>query len=198
VVADKGYAGTTVADVVARAGVSRKTFYEHFAGKEDCFLAAYDAGVDRLVARLEQAEAGHEDREERVRAGVRAYLETLRDEPALARTCLLEVHAAGPRALARRAEVHRRFRDRLAELHRPHGVEPGEVTHAPEAHLLALVGGVDAVCTEWVREGRTAELPELEPTLIFLHLALFAQPPASPAPCPPAAAEPRRARVGAR
>ena len=51
-VASKGYAGTTVADVVAGAGVSRKTFYEHFRDKEECFLAAFDAGVDLLLAAI--------------------------------------------------------------------------------------------------------------------------------------------------
>jgi AcrR family transcriptional regulator len=177
VVAEKGYGRTTVADVVSAAGVSRKTFYEHFAGKEECFLAAYEAGVDLLVARLEEAEASHDAWPDRVRAGVRAYLDTLRFEPAFARTFLLEIQAAGPRALELRARVHRRFRARLADLHRRFGVEAGgDREQPPEALLLALVGGIDEVCTEWVRAGRTAHLGELESTLVFLHLALFGAP----------------------
>ena len=72
-VADKGYAATTVADVVGGAGVSRKTFYEHFQDKEDCFLEAFDAGVQVLVHTVERAtlEATGEWREH-IRAGVRA------------------------------------------------------------------------------------------------------------------------------
>ena len=54
-VADKGYARVTVADVIEGAGVSRKTFYEQFTNKEDCFLAAYDAGVDGLLAAIDEA-----------------------------------------------------------------------------------------------------------------------------------------------
>src|SRR6516164_10070200 len=54
-VAEKGYARVAVADVVERAGVSRKTFYEQFANKEECFLAAYDDGVDRLLAAIDAA-----------------------------------------------------------------------------------------------------------------------------------------------
>src|SRR4051794_32391335 len=66
VVAEKGYARTTVADVIERAGVSRKTFYEHFRDKETCFLAAYDTGVEVLLATMRAAEP--------IRGRVRAYL----------------------------------------------------------------------------------------------------------------------------
>src|SRR4051812_15625203 len=80
-VAEKGYAATTVADVVARAGVSRKTFYEHFADREQCFLAAYDAAVDALFTAVAQRVAAGEpsgaDWQARVRSGVRGYLEAL-------------------------------------------------------------------------------------------------------------------------
>src|SRR5258707_2850574 len=60
-VAEKGYAATAVADVIARAGVSRKTFYEHFANREACFLAAYDAGVEALLAAIDEAIAAAPD-----------------------------------------------------------------------------------------------------------------------------------------
>src|SRR4051794_5075686 len=73
VVAEKGYGAVTVADVVERAGVSRKTFYEHFRDKESCFLAAYDAGVDVLIATMRAA--GGE-----TRAQVRSFLHTLASE----------------------------------------------------------------------------------------------------------------------
>ncbi|MGZ4202871.1 MAG: TetR/AcrR family transcriptional regulator, partial [Thermoleophilaceae bacterium] len=117
-VAEKGYAATTVADVVGRAGVSRKTFYEHFNDKEECFLAAWDAGVETLIGALTRATLETDGRwQDRVRAGVRAYLETLAAVPAFARTFLIEVLAAGPRALERRAAVHKRFADLLRELH---------------------------------------------------------------------------------
>src|SRR6195256_1200113 len=57
-VAEKGYVGTAVADVIERAGVSRETFYEHFSSKEDCFLAAYDTGVEALHEVMGAALAG--------------------------------------------------------------------------------------------------------------------------------------------
>jgi AcrR family transcriptional regulator len=174
-VAEKGYAATTVADVVAGAGVSRRTFYEHFSDKEDCFLAAYDAGVDILLGHLveEAAAAGGLDWRERTRRGVRAYLDVLAAEPAFARTFLIEVVAAGPRALDRRAEVHGRFvellRTQLALARDDHP----ELPEVPDAVFAAIVGGVNEVVSGWVREGRGERLPELEPTLTRIQLALL-------------------------
>ena len=179
-VAAKGYAATTVADVVARAGVSRKTFYEHFGDREDCFLAAYDAAVDVLLGAVAERVAGGEpageDWRERVRAGVRSYLESLAAHPAFARTFLVEVRVAGHRALARRAEVHARFVDFLrtqaALARRDHPWLP----ELPDAAYAALVGGMDEVVSAWVAEGRTADLVELEPALSYVQLALLAGP----------------------
>src|SRR5689334_20039095 len=88
-VAEKGYPATTVADVIAHAGVSRKTFYEHFRDKEDCFLAAYDTGVELLLGELRAAGDDTQDPLERARARTRAYLETLASEPAFARTFMI-------------------------------------------------------------------------------------------------------------
>src|SRR3954466_3767124 len=108
-VAGKGYAGTTVGDVVAGAGVSRKTFYEHFRDKEDCFLAAFDAGVDDLLAAIVAAEPAGPGWKAALRARVRAYLSPLAGPPEFAHAFLVEVFTAGPRALERRSQVHARF-----------------------------------------------------------------------------------------
>src|SRR5437868_792889 len=172
-VADKGYAATTVADVVARAGVSRRTFYEHFSDREDCFLAAYDAGVDLLLGHLQaeaKADAGL-DWPERTRRGVRAYLEVLATEPAFARTFLIEVLAAGPRALARRAEVHARFVELLRTQAAQARADHPELPDVPDEVFRAIVGGVNELVSTWVREGRGDRLPELEPVLAYLELA---------------------------
>src|SRR2546423_10680376 len=116
-VAEKGYVGTAVADVIERAGVSRETFYEHFSGKEDCFLAAYDTGAEALLevmgAALVGSRAGPEKRLDRV---LQAYFDALAAEPAFAHTFLIEVYAVGPRALERRAELQQRFVVTVAEI----------------------------------------------------------------------------------
>src|SRR3954463_4377244 len=147
VVGAKGYGPVAVADVIARAGVSRKTFYEHFENKEECFLAAYDAGVELMLDAIDEAirAAAPGGPVAIARAGTARYLETLAANPAFARTFLIEVLAAGPRALERRAAVHARFADQLATIHRaaragaPH---PGGRRRAgPGAAVLPRVGG---------------------------------------------------------
>jgi AcrR family transcriptional regulator len=175
-VAAKGYAATTVADVVGGAGVSRKTFYEHFQDKEDCFLAAFDAGVQILVDTVERAtlEAEGEWRNH-IRAGVRAYLNALAAVPDFARTFLIEVLAAGPRALERRAEVHGRFAELLKKLHESYRADhPDEIPELPDEVFTAVVGAVDELVSDRVRKGRTAELPELGPVISYLQIAFLA------------------------
>src|SRR3954451_13636131 len=85
-VASKGYAKTTVADIVALAGVSRTTFYDHFADKEECFLETYAAGSRRLVAGVaaEVRATGAVDWPDRVRTGLSRYTEMVAPDPGVA------------------------------------------------------------------------------------------------------------------
>jgi len=171
-VAERGYAAATIDDVVRRAGVSKKTFYEHFADKEDCFLAAYEAASEELLERVREAHAVHDDWLERTRAGVRAYLRWLAAEPALARVFLIEVAAAGPRALERREAL----RDRYAELiHERRGAQP----RLPIEVFHAVVAAVDDVVVRHIRESGAEDLPALEPVLVYLQVALLAGPSAA-------------------
>ena len=173
-VAEKGYAATTVGDVVGGAGVSRKTFYEHFVDKEECFLAAWEAGVDILFAAIEHAQRDVRDPIERLRLGVRGYLSTLADEPAFARTFLIEVVAAGPRMEARRAGVHARFADLLADQHEQARRELETMPRVDPPIFRATVGAINELVSDYVRSGRTAELPDLEDTILQVELVLFA------------------------
>jgi AcrR family transcriptional regulator len=175
-VAGKGYASTTVADVVAAAGVSRKTFYEHFRDKEECFLAAYDTGVDLVLDAIVAARPEQDDDSwiALMRARVHAYLHTLAANPAFARTFLIEVFAAGPRALDRRAAVLRRFAQLFRDLHEDARRQFPDLQPVPEEIYVAAVGAINELVSDVVREGRTADLPRLEGTLLFLQLALFA------------------------
>ena len=161
VVAAKGYGATTVADVIAHAGVSRKTFYEHFRDKEDCFLAAYETGVEVLLATMRAADPGGEDMLARVRARVRAYLQTLDAEPGFARTFVIEVGAAGPRALARRHAVLRQF----AEVSRAVGGD------APSEFYIAAAGASNELVAHALVEGRP--LTELEDAITGVNVALL-------------------------
>jgi AcrR family transcriptional regulator len=175
-VASKGYAATTVGDVVAGAGVSRKTFYEHFRDKEACFLAAFDSGVDTLLEAIAAAVPDGPTRLDLLRARVRAYLETLAGRPAFARTFLIEVFAAGPRALERRERVHARFEEFLAGLHKEARREFPGLPVVPGTVWVAAVGAVNEVVSQHVREGRAEQLPELEDTLVDIQAALLGVP----------------------
>ena len=173
-VAEKGYARAAVADVIERAGVSRKTFYEHYANKEACFLAAYDAGVGAMLAAIErEIHAAAPDWLAGAEAGTRCYLETLAANGAFARTYLVEVLAAGPDALERRTQVHERFADLLEATHQaarkdvPALPEPGR-------HIYrAAVGAVDELVTDELLRHGADGLPAMLPAVLEVQMSLL-------------------------
>jgi AcrR family transcriptional regulator len=103
VAAEKGAANVTVAHVVARAGISRRTFYEQFEDREVCLLAALDEAIDHAAGLVIPAYEGQVRWRERMRAGLAALLLFLDDEPGLGRLCVVEALGAGPLALELRA-----------------------------------------------------------------------------------------------
>ncbi len=105
VVAEEGLSRLSVARVSARAGMSSKTFYDLFADREDCFLAVFDRAVGELAALAAAAWAGDGEWVARMRSALIVLLASLERDPALARVVFVEALAAGPRVLARRAEV---------------------------------------------------------------------------------------------
>ena len=168
-VAESGYGPTTVAQVVARAGVSRKTFYEHFADKEECFLALYDTGIAYVLGRILEALEGHDDPRERVGIGLRAFLGVLSEEPAFCRAMVAEAQAAGTAAVERRRTVLRIFAERYLELNRLAREEDPAVPELSDDVALGLVGAILELVSLRVEEGRTDALPELaEPLTAFV------------------------------
>jgi AcrR family transcriptional regulator/DNA-binding MarR family transcriptional regulator len=105
VVAEQGYRRLTVRKVSGRAGVSNKTFYDLFADREECFLAAFDLAIERLATAVIPAWEGEKEWTARIRAGLATLLGVLDDEPALRALVFVEALGAGPKVLARRAEV---------------------------------------------------------------------------------------------
>lgn len=158
--AEKGYAKTSVADVLARAGVSRETFYEQFASKEDCFLDAFDAAGALLLGRLagDPATGPPIERFDRM---VAKYLDALAGEPAYARIFLVEAHAAGPEAMRRRAALQQRFTAALVDLF---GLDASHERFACEL----LVAAVGAMVTTRLALGDHASLPQLRAPIVDL------------------------------
>jgi AcrR family transcriptional regulator len=171
--AEKGYARLAVADVIERAGVSRKTFYEHFANKEECFLAAYDAGVEALLAAIDAAVTAASSWLEAVHAGTRCYLEMLAANPAFAHTFLIEVQGAGAAAIARRTAVHRRFAEQLAGTHRQARRALGSLPEPPPHAFRACVGAVHELVVDHLLAQGAETLPELEDRLVDIELRLL-------------------------
>jgi AcrR family transcriptional regulator len=174
-VADKGYARVAVADVIERAGVSRKTFYEQFANKDECFLAAYDATVDELLATIDEAlDAVAPDWLAAHRAGVNAYLEALAASPEFAKAFLIEVLGAGPEALSRRDRVQNRFAAQLEDVHRRARQDIPEIPEVPPHTFRAAVGAVNELVTAHVLEHGAETLPDLADAVLDVQLALLA------------------------
>jgi AcrR family transcriptional regulator len=171
-VAEQGYAATTVADVIARAGVSRKTFYEHFADKHACFLAAWESGFEFMLGLVVQAVEEADGWEEQLRSGARVYLEVLAARPTFARSFLIEVLGAGEDALARRASLHRRFADVIAAGYRAARAEDPSLGPLPDFIPQAAAGAVWELTAEHVRTRGVEGLMELAPQIEQIHRAL--------------------------
>lgn len=169
-VAELGYTEMSVEAIVARAGVSRRTFYEHFKNKEDAFLAAYDAVVRLQARQIRRAYFEERTVRDRLRAGIRAYMDFTAREPDLARMCIVEVLAAGPRAMAKRNEAMRMFAAIIEE--NIHELIPGCRRAALTAEMI--VGGIHEVVMSRILANRIDELPAMADDLLATILMLDA------------------------
>ncbi len=168
-VAEQGYVTTTVADIIARARLSRRTFDEHFADKEECFLAAYDTVVEQLLAAVGQAYEQADEWTQKVHDGLETFLAYLAAEPAFARMCIVEVVAAGAEARGRRDAAMRVFVDFL---------EPGreEAPRGIAVPALAgevVVGGLYEIIYSRLQRDAAGELVEMLPELLYSSLVPY-------------------------
>lgn len=160
-VGERGYRETRVADVIARAGVSRKTFYEQFDNKLDCLVATYELIVGEAVRRLEIAVRNSDGWPDCAEAAISTLFAAARENPGALRLSLLEIPAAGPVAVERRERSVAAFepliRDALA-------FAPGEGSISNLA-LKAIVGGFNRVLYRRVLHGEGSQLDALVPDL---------------------------------
>jgi AcrR family transcriptional regulator len=175
IAAEKGYAAMTITDLTKDAGISRTTFYELFADKEACFLAAYDNAVDRLLRRISVAYEAEERWPDRARAGLEALLEVLAADPAQARLALVDVAAAGPAAQRRyRAAVQRLtpFFDEGRDF-----APGGRGLPANTSRMAA--GAVAGLIADELVAGRAEQLPGLLSDVLFATLVAYLGPDAA-------------------
>ncbi len=179
-IAEHGYGKTTVADVCSYAGVSRKTFYQHFSNKEECFLTTYDQISARAILRVEQAYQEADGWPGRVEAAIRALFEAAIENPGAVRLVLIEISALGPVGIERREQsiVHyERF------LHDALRLAPGKGAFS-DTVAKAVIGGLNRVLYRRVIRGERAELLAVIPDLVAWFtsyyptpVALLAEPP---------------------
>ena len=151
-----GYAGMTVAQVISRARVSRKTFYDVFSDREDCFLAAFDQALAQGRELLREAYGAEDSWSEGVRTALARLLGTMEEEQALTRLVVVEALAAGERVLERRAAA---FAELAGAIDR--GRSEPDALDPPEVTAEGVVGAVFAVLHARVLEGGERPLTEL-------------------------------------
>jgi AcrR family transcriptional regulator len=163
--AELGYREVSVKDVLDRAGVSRPTFYEHFANKEDCFLAALDAAALRLRTRLDAvAGEGDESWRDRLRLELEELLRFVEEEADAAMALVVDARAASTAALLRRDElldhfaacIDRQVRDGLPDLPPPSSIA-----------AAGIVGGIEAVLYSRLQRGDCDDFMSLLPSLMY-------------------------------
>ncbi len=175
VVAEKGYAATTVADLTREAGISRTTFYAMFDDKEGCFLAAYDGIVDALVRRVAAAYESEEEWPRRARAGLAALLEALAEEPDVARLALVDVGSAGPAAQRRLRAAMQRLTPFFDE---GRDFAPGG-RNLPANTSRMAIGAVAGLIVDELTEERAEDLPKLLSDVLFATLVPYIGPEAA-------------------
>ena len=172
-VARKGYAAASVADVLAEVRISRRTFYELFKDKEDCFLAAYELAHGALIHHIKKAHQDQPTALAQVQAGNAADLRFIAAEPELAQAFLVGIRSAGPRAMQRRAEAHQEFADMHKQFYQQFRLEYPKLPELPDVVFLGLVGGINKMVTNEIEAGRVAQIESLAPVMLYMTLSVY-------------------------
>lgn len=153
-IAERGYRDTTVADVVRHAKTSKRTFYDHFASKEECFIALLQNNNEELIADVTGAVDPESSPDEQVRSAVDAYLTHIESRPAITLSWIREAPALGDVA----RPLHRLAMDDLTDMLVGLSVSPGfqRAGLQPMSRQLALilVAGLRELTALFVEDGR--------------------------------------------
>ena len=170
-IAENGYSGTTIAHITRHAAVSRRTFYEHFSSKDECFVAAYDTVMAELRERVGQAFEQEADWPHAVKAGIGAMLGFLAAEPNLARLCMVEALVAGPVVVERYDSAIQSFVPYFQTGRE--GRSPEVLARLSPTTEEALVGGMMSLISRRIIAGKATELEGLLPDLVEFTLTPY-------------------------
>jgi AcrR family transcriptional regulator len=165
--ADRGYAGTSSESISRRAGMSKATFYEHFANKEECIIALFDDAAQAVSDAMVRAarDVGSRDALQRMESAVRAFLLSLAEHPEYAQTLLVEIIGAGPRAAQRRDQMVQDFADVL-DAENAAAASRGLIARFASPHdSFAIVGAITELISRQVRLGEPPNVLELAPVI---------------------------------
>jgi len=190
-IAASGYAGTSTRQLAAMAGVSRKTLYDEFGGKEAYFLATYDVIALRAVQRVKAAYLSEKDWTRQLHAAFAAFAAEVVDQPKAARLALVEALGAGPAALAEMERVSSVFESLI----RSSFGRVSDGVSIPPLIVRGIVGGISRVARQLLIEHREGELPSLADTLVEWALT-YRSPAATLLKAPPSPRGPSRRAVG--
>ena len=172
-----GYADASAEAISREAGMSKATFYEHFANKEECILALFDEAATEVTRALVNASPdAATSYEERVRGGVRAFLEILAQYPDMSQTLLVEIIGAGPRAAERRDAILDLFADGLLRDNARMSQRFGNPRFASKDDAFAIIGAIVELVSRQLRSGVPPQLRDLEPVIARLILGLLSAP----------------------
>lgn len=172
-VGTNGYERTTVQDVVQSAGLYRQAFYDHFEDKEDCYLQALEAGSAWIELTMREATAGEVAWRRQLRAALGGLLGFLDRQPEVGRALLVEVHAAGPRAVGKRTEAMERA-VAMVDLAREESDQG-----APAISAEAVVAGILAVLHSRLSADQISGFTGLLPELMYLAVLPYFGPDAA-------------------
>jgi AcrR family transcriptional regulator len=162
IVGERGYGAVTVRELARLAGVSTRAFYEHFEGKEECFLRTYELVVQRTAGRIVAAQRGERDWEERLRLAFYAFAREIEAKPRTGRLALVEALAAGPAALEQMRRAEGMFEAMIGE---SFSRAPDGIT-IPPLLVKGVVAGVGGVARTWLLDGSEWELPNAADALM--------------------------------
>jgi AcrR family transcriptional regulator len=157
-ISEKGFAQTVVADVVRIARVSRRTFYEHFEDREDCFLAICDAFTAKASELIAEAADPSLPWDQQVRAGIEAHTALLMANPPLTRSFFFEIYSTGERGAAQHRKIHRRFADQLVKLSSQVCESNSELNPVSFPLASMLVAGIGELAMLEMEQGASDEL----------------------------------------